>query len=235
MSAYDKIARLYDPWSRTVVEDVPFYVDEAKRVGGPVLELGVGTGRIAVPVAAAGFAVVGIDTSAGMLEVARETAALAGVERRPAPRRHARSAGRGRVPARDRAVPLAAAHGDRRRPARGAARGARASRAGRAASSSTSSRPSAEDIEETHGRWLEREPGIWERADWQEASRTLILRVRGEAGAAEMSLAWLAVREWKALLREEGFVVEQLYGWFDRKPWRGGEDSICVCRKRKGV
>ena len=26
--------------------------------------------------------------------------------------------------------------------------------------------PSAEDIDDTHGRWLEREPGIWERADW---------------------------------------------------------------------
>ena len=80
MSAYDKIARVYDPWSVTVVEDVPFYLAEAERFGGPVLELGVGTGRIAVPVAAAGFEVVGVDLSAGMLEVARETAALAGVE-----------------------------------------------------------------------------------------------------------------------------------------------------------
>jgi hypothetical protein len=50
-----------------------------------------------------------------------------------------------------------------------------------------------------------------------------------------MSLAWLDVREWKALLREEGFVVENVYGWFDRKPWRGGEDSIYVCRARTGV
>ena len=51
MSAYDKIARVYDPWSRSVVEDVPFYVAEAVSSGGPVLELGVGTGRIAVPIA----------------------------------------------------------------------------------------------------------------------------------------------------------------------------------------
>src|SRR5712671_7891597 len=80
MSAYDKIARIYDPWSRSVVEDVSFYVEEAVRSGGPVLELGVGTGRIAVPVAAAGIGVVGVDTSAGMLEVARERAELAGVE-----------------------------------------------------------------------------------------------------------------------------------------------------------
>ena len=37
---------------RSVVEDVPFYLDEARRSGGPVLELAVGTGRIAVPIAA---------------------------------------------------------------------------------------------------------------------------------------------------------------------------------------
>ena len=80
MSVYDKIARLYDPWSRSVVEDVSFYLEEARRSGGPVVELGVGTGRIAVPIAADGIRVIGVDASEGMLEVARERAALAGVE-----------------------------------------------------------------------------------------------------------------------------------------------------------
>ena len=78
---YDSIARLYDPWSRSVVEDVSFYVEEASRAApGPVVELGVGTGRIAVPVAAAGVAVIGVDSSAGMLEICREQAELAGVD-----------------------------------------------------------------------------------------------------------------------------------------------------------
>ena len=45
MSLYDSIARLYDPWSVSVTEDVGFYVDLALRAGGPVVELGVGTGR----------------------------------------------------------------------------------------------------------------------------------------------------------------------------------------------
>jgi SAM-dependent methyltransferase len=91
--------------------------------------------------------------------------------------------------------------------------------------------PDAVDIADTHARWLEREPGIWERADWNERTRTLILRVRGRDGEAEMSLAWLSVPEWQALLRDAGFVVDALYGWFDRSPWRGGEDSIWVCRR----
>ena len=44
MALYDPIARIYDPWSASVVEDVAFYVDEARRSGGPVVELAVGTG-----------------------------------------------------------------------------------------------------------------------------------------------------------------------------------------------
>ena len=50
-SPYDAIAELYDPWSASVTEDVGFYLAEARRTGGPVVELGVGTGRIAVPIA----------------------------------------------------------------------------------------------------------------------------------------------------------------------------------------
>ncbi len=229
MSAYDKIARLYDPWSRSVVEDVAFYVDEARRSGGPVLELGVGTGRIAVPIAAAGIEVVGVDLSAGMLEVARERAALAGVSLDL-------RLGDMRDPPVDGAFPLVAipfrsllhmeTDSDRRAALRAAAR--RLAPAGRLVFDVFA--PGADDIADTHGRWLEREPGIWERADWNEDTRTLVLRVRGEDGDAEMSLAWLSVPEWKELLRDEGFTVDAVYGWFDRSPWRGGEDSIWVCR-----
>jgi SAM-dependent methyltransferase len=229
VSAYDKIARLYDPWSRTVVEDVPFYVEEAARSGGPVLELGVGTGRIAVPVAAAGIGVVGVDTSAGMLEVARERAELAGVELDL-------RQGDMREPPVDGVFPLFAipfrsllhmeTDADRRAVLRAVAH--HLAPGGRLVFDVFT--PGADDIAETHGRWLEREPGIWERADWNEETRTLILRVRGELDESEMSLAWLSVPEWTELLRDEGFVVDAVYGWFDRSPWRGGEDSVWVCR-----
>ena len=79
MSVYDAIAELYDSWSRSVTEDVVFYVEEARRAGSPVVELAVGTGRIAVPTAAAGIEVIGVDSSPGMLEVCRRAAELAGV------------------------------------------------------------------------------------------------------------------------------------------------------------
>ena len=79
MSVYDPIARLYDPWSASVIEDISFYVDEALAAGGAVVELGVGTGRIAIPTALAGVHVIGVDSSPGMLAVCAERAREAGV------------------------------------------------------------------------------------------------------------------------------------------------------------
>jgi SAM-dependent methyltransferase len=231
MSAYDRIARLYDPWSASVVEDVSFYLDHARRSGGPVVELGVGTGRIAVPIAAEGISVIGVDSSEGMLEVAREQAELAGVELdlrygdlRDPPVRGAfplvmapfRSLLHMETPA-DRVAALRAVH-------RLLVPG------GRFLFDVFS--PGPEDIAQTHGRWLEREPGIYERADWNSRTRTLILRVRGLGVESELSLAWISISEWRELLGSEGFVVEALYGWFDETPWDDHEDSVWVCRKR---
>jgi ubiquinone/menaquinone biosynthesis C-methylase UbiE len=64
-----------------MTEDVAFYVELAREADGPIVELAVGTGRVAIPVAqATGRPVIGIDTSPAMLEQAREHAAEAGVE-----------------------------------------------------------------------------------------------------------------------------------------------------------
>lgn len=232
MSAYDAIARLYDPWSRSVVEDVAFYVEEAVRSGGPVVELGVGTGRIAVPTAAAGIRVIGVDASAGMLAVASEQLELGGVTDLVDLR-----LGDLREPPVEGEFPLVIIpfrtllhmETDHDRRAALAAVRRLLGPAGRLIFDVFT--PSDEDIAETHGRWLEREPGIWERADWDVEARTLTLGVRGETGDSEMSLAWLSVPEWRVHLAAAGFEVEELYGWFDRTPWDGGEDSIWVCRR----
>ncbi|MDO8750845.1 MAG: class I SAM-dependent methyltransferase [Dehalococcoidia bacterium] len=74
MSSYgDTWADIYDQ-VHTITEDIPFWVEEAMASGGPVLELACGTGRIAIPVAQAGVAVVGLDSSAAMLKLARAKA-----------------------------------------------------------------------------------------------------------------------------------------------------------------
>jgi hypothetical protein len=91
--------------------------------------------------------------------------------------------------------------------------------------------PSKEDVEATHGRWLEREPGIFERADWDEGERTLTLSVRRGEEASTMLLAWLSPVEWSRLLERAGYEVEEIFGWFDRRPYAGGEDVVFVARR----
>jgi SAM-dependent methyltransferase len=71
----------YDEWARHMTADVPFYVGLAQEADGPIVELAVGNGRVAIPVAqATGRRVLGLDTSPSMLAQAREKAAAAGVE-----------------------------------------------------------------------------------------------------------------------------------------------------------
>jgi SAM-dependent methyltransferase len=231
VSEYDAIARLYDPWSRSVTEDVAFYLEEARHSGGPVVELGVGTGRIAVPIASDGIRVIGVDSSRGMLDVCAERAALAGA----GPYLDLRVGDLREPPVRER-VPLVICpfrsllhmrEDDDRRLALRAARNLLATGARFVFDVFT---PSRGDIEDTHGRWLEREPGIFERADWDEQERTLTLSVRDDNAESTMQLAWLEPHEWRALLEEEGFAIDACYGWFDRRPYAGGEDTVWIAR-----
>jgi SAM-dependent methyltransferase len=78
--SYAGFAAVYERWAADMTEDVPFYVELARDADGPVVELAVGTGRVAIPVARAiGRRVVGLDLSPAMLEQARRAAEEAGV------------------------------------------------------------------------------------------------------------------------------------------------------------
>jgi SAM-dependent methyltransferase len=69
---YAAIAGLYDHVTLYRERpDIAFYVEAARAATGPVLELGCGSGRVLIPTARAGIAIVGIDLSAGMLAVCR--------------------------------------------------------------------------------------------------------------------------------------------------------------------
>ena len=81
---WDDYAPFYD-WenARTLGRrDLPFWRTVAQQMGGPVLELGCGTGRLSIPLARAGVPVVGIDRSAPMLARARRRARRAGLAAR---------------------------------------------------------------------------------------------------------------------------------------------------------
>jgi SAM-dependent methyltransferase len=81
MSWDEAFSTRYDEWAAEMTEDVGFYVALARDADGPLVELAIGNGRVAIPVArATGRTVIGVDTSPGMLEQAGERAAEAGVE-----------------------------------------------------------------------------------------------------------------------------------------------------------
>jgi trans-aconitate methyltransferase len=72
----EAFAKDYERWAADMTADVPFYVELAKEADGPVVELAVGTGRVAIPVARAiGRRVIGIDSSPAMLAQARAAGA----------------------------------------------------------------------------------------------------------------------------------------------------------------
>jgi SAM-dependent methyltransferase len=80
MSWDEAFADRYDEWSAHMTDDVAFYVELAREADGAIVELAVGTGRVAIPVArATGRSVIGIDSSRAMLAHARVRAAEAGV------------------------------------------------------------------------------------------------------------------------------------------------------------
>jgi SAM-dependent methyltransferase len=68
---YDPLANLYD-LEYAHDYDVPFWLSLAEREGGPVVEWGAGTGRIAVPLARAGFDVTAVELSGNMIEEGRK-------------------------------------------------------------------------------------------------------------------------------------------------------------------
>lgn len=81
MSWDEAFGNRYEEWSAHMTADIAFYVELARQADGPLVELAIGNGRVAIPVAqATGRRVVGIDSSPMMLAQARDRAAEAGVE-----------------------------------------------------------------------------------------------------------------------------------------------------------
>jgi SAM-dependent methyltransferase len=81
MDQYAAFAAIYDDWASHMTEDVPFYLDLVREADGPIVELAVGNGRVAIPVALeTGKKIIGVDRSASMLEQAKRRAAETGAD-----------------------------------------------------------------------------------------------------------------------------------------------------------
>ena len=77
----EEFSNRYEQWSANMTADIPFYVGLALQTSGPIVELAIGNGRVAIPVACAtGRTVIGVDVSASMLAQARRLAEAAGAQ-----------------------------------------------------------------------------------------------------------------------------------------------------------
>jgi SAM-dependent methyltransferase len=236
MSTYDAWAPVYDQWAAVMTEDVDFYVELARRADGPVVELAVGSGRVAVPVAQAiGRPVIGIDSSAAMLAQAREKADAAGVELdlREADMRELEldePAALVYVPFRS-LLHLPTWH-DRRRVFERVAAALRPG--GRFAWNAFVFDPFL--AAEAHGHASSQGDGIWSFTEYVPAdNRIEVTAYFGQPGLeprGPMSLWWVARSEWEALVDVAGLEVEALYGWFDRRPFDDeSREFVWVTRK----
>ncbi len=228
MSLYEPFAPIYDRWSAHMTEDVPFYVELARETEGPLVELAVGNGRVAIPVAReTGRRVLGIDASPAMLEQARTRAEEAGVdlELREGDMRELEldePAGLIYVPFRSLLhLPTWA---DRRRVFERVRASLRPG--GRFAWNAFVFDPRI--AVRVDGEWQEQN-GIRHRIDQYKHDNRLDITL--ESGDT-ISLWWLNRSEWEGLIEVAGFEVEALYGGFDRRPFdETATEFVWVARK----
>ena len=228
MDPYAPFAAVYDGLSSLMTEDVDFYVSLAREADGPVVELAVGTGRVAIPVAQSiGRPVIGIDRSPAMLAVARERAAAAGVEldlREGDMRELELDDPAALISCPFRSLLHLPTWADRRRVFERVAASLRPG--GRFAWNAFAFDPKL--AVSLDGEWRE-EGGVPIRADYVPADNRLTLKL--ESGDS-VTLWWIARSEWEALLDVSGLETEELYGWFDRRPFDDeSREFVWVARK----
>jgi ubiquinone/menaquinone biosynthesis C-methylase UbiE len=228
VSGYDAIAPVYDDWSAHMSEDVDFYVALASEAVGPVVELAVGNGRVAVPIALrTGRRVIGIDASPAMLEGARSRAEAAGVEldlRRADMRELTLDEPTDLVICPFRSLLHLTTWADRRRVFERVA--AALVPGGRFAWNSFAFDPLV--AAEHAGRW-EDQNGVRHRVDHVPADSRIDITI---ADRGTISLHWVTRSEWDGLVDVTGLEVEALYGWFDRRPLDDeSRELIYVVRK----
>jgi SAM-dependent methyltransferase len=234
VSAYDAFASIYDEWSADMTEDVPFYVELARETEGPLVELAVGSGRVAVPVAKeTGRRVLGIDSSPAMLAAARERAAAAGVDldlREGDMRDLELEEPAALVYCPYRALLHLPTWQDRRRVFERVTAALRPG--GRFAWNAfvfDAHVAAANDgFAARHGR-------LWEYVEQAQGDNRIdVTAFGGEPGAEArtLSLWWLTKSEWEGLIDVAGLEVEALYGWFDKTPFDDrSREFVWVTRK----
>jgi len=226
MSSYDAWAPVYDRWASDMTEDVAFYLDLAREAAEPIVELAVGSGRVAIPIAReTGKRVLGIDSSPAMLELARERSAGLPVELREGDMRHfelEEPVDLVICPFRG-LLHLATWH-DKRRVFERVAAALRPG--GRFAFNAFAFDPKV--AAGNDGKTLDQHGVIHTVHHAPADNRIDIVRADG----ATLSLWWATKSEWDGLLDVAGLETEAVYGWFDRRPLEDdSREFVWVARK----
>ncbi len=215
-------------WTAAVTDDVPFYVELASQAHGPLVELAVGSGRVAIPVArATDRRVIGIDSTPAMLEHASASAHAAGVEldlREGDMRDLALEEPAGLIYCPFRALLHLSTWADRRATFERVA--AALLPEGRFAWNAFAF--DHRFAVELDGRPLQ-DPIAHTSYYFVGENRVDIVREDG----AKSSLWWATKNEWLGLLDIAGVEVEALYGGFDRQPFtEHSREYVFIARRR---
>jgi SAM-dependent methyltransferase len=235
---YAPIATIYDRWCAEVTEDVPFYLAACADASLPVIEIGAGTGRIAIPLANAGHRVIAVDRSNAMLDrlVANATAAgvadrielvqasmlalppLAETDRLLAPFRVLLHL----ADDTERAAFLAHAH-------------SLLVPGGRFVFDVFE--PTPTDIRQTNDQFLTRPSGVQERARWDQAASRVDLDVVFRHNRTTMRLYWVSGQRWRTLLTSAGLRVVDVFAGFAGESYHGqrGDSAWIVERPARSV
>jgi SAM-dependent methyltransferase len=226
MAEYDHYAPDYDAWAAHMTEDVAHYVSLAREADGPIVELAVGSGRVAIEVIReTGKPVLGIDSSPSMLEIARERSVELPLELRLGDMRDfelEEPAALVYVPFRS-LLHVRGWH-DRRRVFE---RGAASLRPGGrfAFNAFVFSHTVAARIDGT----TQDQNGIVHSLHYVPADNRIDI-VRDDG--ATLSLWWATKSEWEGLIDVAGLEVEALYGGFEREPYTDESfEMVWVTRK----
>jgi SAM-dependent methyltransferase len=226
MAEYDTWAPVYDAWAANMTEDVPYYVELAREADGPVVELMVGSGRVAIEVVRqTGKPVLGIDSSPAMLAAARERSAGLPLELREGDVRELEldePAALIYVPFRS----LLHLHGwhEKRRVLERVAAALRPG--GRFAFNAfVFDHRIAARLDGT----TRDQNGVVHTTRYAPAdNRIELIRADG----ATIRLWWATKSEWEGLIDVAGLEVEALYGWFDRRPFDDDSPELVWIARR---
>jgi SAM-dependent methyltransferase len=234
---YEQLGPLYDRWCAGVDHDIAYYVLACEGAVGPVVELGAGSGRIAVELARHGHRVIALDASPAMLAQARRRALRHGVRERVetvlADLRDPPE-----LPRSDRVIApfrtFMHLSGDEQR--RQALRAAASLLAEDGRFVFDVFEPTAADIHATQARWIPRREGISERPLWDESERRLELELRLPGRVVGMTLEWRSAAEWRALCAEAGLTVlssEAGFGGDALGDQQGDQVYVCARAPRR--